>query len=97
MKKLKEIMIAEASFTGFIKTLFVVILVIFGLRLLLRFLMPYMLRFFAQKLQQNIQRKFQQAQQEQNQDNKIDSANAKYTNPKSTKKVGEYIDYEEIE
>lgn len=90
-------MIAEASFTGFIKTLLIIILVIFTLRLLLRFFMPYLLRFFAVKLQQHIQKKFQQTQQEQAQDHKINQAHAQHTHPKSTQKVGEYIDYEEIE
>lgn len=94
-------MITEASLSGFIKTLFVILLVIIGLRVLMRVLAPYMMKYFLKKVEKKIGEQFQQAQnqyQQKTQENQtINDNNAQSKNPQSRKKVGDYIDYEEVD
>lgn len=92
-------MIIEASFSGFIKTLFIIILIIFGLRVLMRVLAPYMMKYFLRKIEKKFGGQFQQAQsqyQRKTQESQTINNNSQ-TNPQSKKKVGEYIDYEEVD
>lgn len=103
-------MLAEASFSGFVKTLLIILLIIWGLRILLRWAGPYILRFFLKKVGQKMQNQFQQTQeqysqnpygqntygQQNNSQSHKNTNNTTTKNPKTTKQVGEYIDYEEI-
>ena len=103
-------MLAEASFSGFVKTLLIILLIIWGLRILLRWAAPYMLRFFLKRVGQKMQNQFQQTQeqysqnpygqntygQQNNSQSHKNTNNNNHKNPKTTKQVGEYIDYEEI-
>ncbi|MDO4228712.1 MAG: DUF4834 family protein [Capnocytophaga sp.] len=98
-------MITKASLEGFIGVLLTIILIIMGLRLLLRFLAPYMMRYFIKKVEQKFGEQFQQSQNQhqnpfkQQSEGKqtIDTNNAQSQNPQSKKKVGEYIDFEEVD
>ncbi|GET45090.1 DUF4834 family protein [Capnocytophaga felis] len=94
-------MITEASLSGFIKTLFVILLVIIGLRVFMRILIPYLMRYFLKKVEQKFGQQFQQAQNQYQQRTKesqtINDNNAQSKNPQSKKKVGDYIDYEEVD
>ena len=98
-------MIAEASLSGFLKTLLVVFIIIIGIRLVMRILLPYMMKYFLKKVGKKIGEQFQQTQNQyqqqkqygQQQKQTINDANAQSKNPQTTKKVGEYIDYEEVE
>ena len=60
-------MLAEASFSGFVKTLLIILLIIWGLRILLRWAAPYMLRFFLKRVGQKMQNQFQQTQEQYSQ------------------------------
>ena len=89
-------MIAEASFTGFVQTLLIIILA------------PYFMQFFLNRVGERMQKEFQKAQQQYQQnpyqgtDNKQNVRetviNNKGTskNPQATKQVGDYIEYEEL-
>ncbi|GIM61464.1 hypothetical protein CAPN008_15140 [Capnocytophaga canis] len=101
MAKLLKSMIAEASLMGFLRTLLIVLLVILGLRILIRILMPFVLRYFFKKVEKKIYNQFQQTQnQYQRQtDSRQTIMNDDARSKESTsrkKKVGEYIDFEEI-
>jgi hypothetical protein len=91
-----------ASFTGFIKALFYILAFYYIFRFLAKLFLPLLLKKVVQKAGQN----FQQQQQNYSQDNSwkktdnkdeviFNTANAK--NPRETKKVGDYVDYEEID
>lgn len=84
-------MIAEASLVGFIKTLFIILLIIYGLRLLMRFALPYMMNSFAKKVEKSFYEQYGNKQQQN------PTSTTKTQQPKAKKKVGEYIDYEEID
>lgn len=90
-----------ASFTGFVKTIFYIIMFYYVFRFLAKLLLPLVVKKVVQKAGENFQ---QQQQYEQNnaweKSNTRDeiiynTANSK--NPKETKKVGDYVDYEEID
>jgi hypothetical protein len=91
-----------ASFTGFMKTLFYIISFYYIFRFLAKLFLPVIVKKVVEKASAN----FQQQQQQQTQDTSwkksvnndeiiYNTANSK--NPRETKKVGDYVDYEEID
>ena len=94
-------MMAEASFTGFIRTILIIILIFLGIRILLRAFAPSIMRFFLTRMSQRMQKEFERAYQQnrsqrQAGEQTIINNNPHSKNPQATKQVGEYIDYEEI-
>ncbi|WP_121666601.1 DUF4834 family protein [Mesonia aquimarina] len=90
----------EASFTGFIKTVFIILLVYFGIKIIFRWYGPQIMKFILRKVGQRVSKNFQQQQDFYNKQ----SANRQEhkgenieTERRENKKVGEYIDYEEID
>ena len=90
-----------ASFTGFIKALFYMIAFYYIFRFLAKLFLPLIVKKVVEKAGENMQKQQQQAQDNtwkktQSKDEVIyNTANAK--NPRETKKVGDYVDYEEID
>jgi hypothetical protein len=90
-----------ASFYGFIRTLFYIIAFYYIFRFLARLFLPLLLKKVVEKAGENFQQQQQRYQQgtwNQSQANDeiiYNTSNAK--NPRETKKVGDYVDYEEIE
>ncbi|WP_395066377.1 DUF4834 domain-containing protein [Flavobacterium sp.] len=83
----------EASLQGLVKTLFWIFFIIYALKFLARLFLPVIAKKVVEKATEQFQ---QQAQQNnQNQDNY--SKTSKSDKPRETKKVGEYIDYEEVD
>jgi bacteriorhodopsin len=82
-----------ASFAGFIQTLFYILFFYYVLKFLARLFLPYMVKKVVEKAGQNFQ---QQQQNQQNQSNTKES-NPTDSKPRENKKVGEYVDFEEIE
>ncbi|WP_298757397.1 DUF4834 family protein [uncultured Psychroserpens sp.] len=91
-------MLQEASLYGFVRTILIILLVYYGLKILTRLFAPYMVRYMSKKMQQKFEGQFQQHQQKQ-QHKEGETVIDKIPNDKATsnKKVGEYIDYEEID
>lgn len=94
----------NASFSGFINTLFYIIVFYYVIKFLAKLFLPLLVKKVVQKAGDNFQRQYQQNQQNQsntwqkksNSDEIIiDTSNAKKA--RQTKKVGEYVDYEEID
>ncbi|MFE3848839.1 DUF4834 family protein [Flavobacterium sp. LB3P45] len=90
-----------ASFTGFIETIFYIIAFYYIFKFLAKLFLPLLVKKVVQKAGENFQK-----QQQYSQDNSwnktkskdeviYDNANSK--NPRETKKVGDYVDYEEID
>lgn len=97
-------MIQEASVMGLLKTVLIILLVYFGFKILARLFAPLLLRFVAKKAEQKFGQQFggfqNQANQRQQQKHKegetvIDKMPNQ--NRSSNSKVGEYVDYEEID
>lgn len=90
-----------ASFTGFIRTLFYILAFYYIFKFLAKLFLPLLVKKVVEKAGQNFQQQQQRSQdtswnQTQTNDELIhDTKNEK--NPRETKKVGEYVDYEEID
>lgn len=95
----------EASFSGLLKTIMWVIAFYYIFKFLARIFLPVLVKKAVEKAGENFDRQQQQYNQgntwQNNRSNNnndeiiINTANAK--NPRETKKVGEYVDYEEID
>ncbi len=101
----KYIVMQEASFSGFIKTIMWVIAFYYIFKFLAKIFLPVLVKKAVENASENFQRQQQQYNQGNTYQNNrntnnndeiiINTANAK--NPRETKKVGEYVDYEEID
>jgi len=93
-------MIQEASAMGLLRTVLIILLVYFGFKILARLFAPFLLRFVAKKAEEKFGGFKNQANQRDQQKQKegetvIDKMPNQ--NRKSNEKVGEYIDYEEVD
>jgi hypothetical protein len=93
-----------ASFSGFVRTLFYMIMFYYVFKFLAKLFLPILVKKAVEKAGENFQQQQQYAQQQYAQNSRrynnkdeiiVDTARSK--NPKETKKVGEYVDYEEID
>lgn len=90
----------EASFTGLLKTILIIILVYYTLKLLARIFAPFLFKYAAKKFEQKFGNGYNQTSQGSDKNQKegetvIDSIPNQHQ--KSNKNVGEYIDFEEID
>lgn len=84
---------AEASFSSVLRTLAIIILVFYALKFLFRLLAPYIFQQVVRKAGENFQQQQQNMYERQQQQQYAETPEK----PKEKKKVGEYIDYEELE
>lgn len=86
-------MLLAADVSGFLKTLAIVLMVYFGVRFLGKLLWPYFVKYITKKVGQKMENAFKgfQQQAEQSQPSTKDAPK------KSSKVVGEYVDFEEID
>ncbi len=89
-------MIETASFTGFLKVIFYIILFYYVFKFLARIFLPILLKKAVQKASDNFNNQ-QQPYNTANSSRETFRTNANQEKPKETKKVGEYVDFEEIE
>ena len=84
------------SFAGFIETLFYILFFYYVFKFLARLFLPYMVKKVVEKAGQNFQKQHQNQQNKSNtqESNPINPTDSK---PRENKKVGEYVDFEEIE
>ncbi|MAZ27084.1 MAG: DUF4834 domain-containing protein [Cytophagaceae bacterium] len=85
----------------FLQTLLIILLVLMALRYLFKLLSPYIMRFLARKVQERFGSKAYHYGQQPRQEPRHEGETSIYSAPQqqksSNKKVGEYIDYEEID
>jgi len=90
----------HASFLNFIKTVVIIILVYYLLKFAFKLLAPYLLNKAVSKVSENFQKKQQAYQNQNNQQTQqpdFESELKQNKIPKERKKVGEYIDFEEVD
>lgn len=85
-------MIQEASITGLLNTILIIIIIYYVIKIAARFLGPLLLKYAVNKVEKKVKTQFEQQQQRQHQHTQTN----KKVNP-STDDLGEYIDYEEVE
>lgn len=86
-------MLLELVIPSFVKFLVILVAVYFGLRFLVRLLWPYFVRYITKKAGEKMQNVFKGFQQETEKPN----THTKDVPKKSSKVVGEYVDFEEID
>ena len=89
-----------ASFNGFLKTLFYIVIFYYVFKFLVKLFLPHLIKKAVEKAGENFQKQQQNYQnQQQNPTNPKDVIFDKTSSekPREKKKVGEYVDYEEIE
>ena len=93
----------EASFSDVLEVVLIILLIYFGFKILLRWFGPLILRYFLKRVGKQFEKKFgqfnqnQQPGQEQKSSAKTVFEKKTGRKRKSSKDVGEYIDYEEID
>ena len=97
-------MIQEASAMGLLRTILIILLVYFGFKILARLFAPILLRFVAKKAEQKFGQQFggfenqgNQREQQRSKEGETVIDKMPNQNKKSNTKVGEYVDYEELD
>ncbi len=93
-------MVQYASLTGFVRTILIILLVWYGVKIVSRIFAPYLMRYVAKKAEQKFGQPFGQAQkpkQEKQPEGEISIDKSPMQTKTSNKDVGEYVDYEEID
>ncbi len=88
----------EAYFTGFLRTILIIILIYYGLKFVGKLLFP----IFFQKMVKNVEKKVREQQGYQDSQNNVKEGETTIDrkptqNKESNNNVGEYIDYEEVD
>jgi hypothetical protein len=97
-------MIQEASAMGLLRTILIILLIWFGLRILARLFAPILIKFAAKKAEERFGQQFGgfQNQSQQRKDEKRKAGETVIDkmpeqNKPTNEKVGEYIDFEELD
>lgn len=93
-------MLQMASFTGLLRTILIILLVWYGVKILMRLFAPYLVKYMSRKMQERFGQQFQQQQDStKNRPEEGETVIDKMPHQQKTsdKKEGEYIDYEEID
>lgn len=85
----------EASFNGFFKLIIYMIGFYYLIKFLSKLFLPIIIKKAVNKVQENFDK--HQSNPNFNQNREPDFQSSKKENPKSTKKIGDYIDYEELD
>jgi hypothetical protein len=89
-----------ASFSGFLKTICYILAFYYIFKFLARLFLPIMVKKVVEKAGANFQQQYHSQTQQQNTSSGQDEIiydTAQQTKPRETKKVGEYVDYEELD
>ena len=90
----------EASLTGLFRTLLIIFMVYYGLKIIGRLVFPMVFKSFVGKFEERVRNQQQQQQQQPQTNEKIGETiiDKKPITPKeSNKDVGDYVDYEEVD
>ena len=94
-------MIQTASLMGFLRTILIILLIWYGVKILTRLFAPYLAKYVVKKAEQRFGQQFGNFQNQQPPKQRKEGETVIDKMPKdapsSNKNVGEYIDYEEID
>lgn len=88
-----------------LRTILIIILVYYGIKILSRLFAPYLMKYASRKMEQKFGQQFRGQEQQQKKDTTpfkegetvIDKKPKSSDSKKTSDKVGEYIEFEEIE
>jgi len=89
----------EASFESVLKTILIILLIYFGFKIFIKWFGPLILKWFLKRIGQKFQQQFNgpTTTQKTQKKGKVEINSDIPKSSKSNKKVGEYIDFEEID
>ena len=88
----------EASFESILRTVLIILLIYFGFKIFIKWFGPIILKWFLKRIGQKFQQQFNGPKPSNPQNpGKVEIDKKQPTTSKSNKKVGEYIDFEEID
>lgn len=92
-------MLQYASFTGVFRTILIIALVYYGIKILSRIFAPALLRYVTKKAGERFGQQFnpQQEQHTSQKEGEITIDKVPHQNKTSNNDVGEYVDYEEVD
>ena len=93
-------MIQMASLAGFIRTILIIMVIYYGMKIISRLLAPYFLRYLSKKAEKRFGQQFgnyQNPPKPQHKEGETSIDKMPQQNKSSNKEVGEYVDYEEID
>lgn len=89
-------MLQFASVPGFLRTILIILLIYYGIKVLSRLFAPFLMKFVVKKAEQRFGSQFNTKEEPQKKEGEVTID--KVPNTKSSNKnVGDYIDYEEID
>ena len=90
-------MLQFASVTGFLRTILIILLIYYGIKVLSRLFAPILMRFVAKKADERFGGQFNNQQSEPIKKEGEITIDKVPKTKSSNKNVGDYIDYEEID
>jgi hypothetical protein len=92
-------MLQYASLTGFVRTILIIVLIWYGVKIISRLLAPYLIRYVAKKAEQKFGQQFNAHKRPQpnQKEGEISIDKMPNQNTSANKNIGEYVDYEEID
>ncbi|WP_242204617.1 DUF4834 family protein [Aestuariivivens insulae] len=94
-------MLQQASATGLVRMILIILLIYFGIKIISRLLSPFLIKYVSKKAEQRFGEQFGQFQRNAQQEKPKKEGEVtidKMPNTKtSNKDVGDYVDYEEID
>ncbi|HSM64436.1 MAG TPA: hypothetical protein VK833_10900 [Gillisia sp.] len=88
----------EASFESILKTVLIILLIYFGFKLFIKWFGPLILKWFLKRIGQKFQQQFNGPNPPNtSKKGKVEINSDPPKSSKSNKKVGDYIDFEEID
>lgn len=87
-----------ASIVGFARTILIILLVYYGLKILSRLFAPVLIRYMSKKVEKRFGQQFNTYQnRSQQKEGETTIHKTPSQNQTSNKDIGEYVDYEEID
>lgn len=100
LKEIINLMIQEAGFITFLRTIAIILLVIYGLKFIAKYLLPIVLKKAVNKAQERAQQRntgFSSAEQDVKVGETIIDKKPQANRNNQSKDVGDYVDYEEVD
>lgn len=85
------------TIVSFLRTLFILVVVWYGFRLVSRYVLPHLMNKTMKNMQSRMEEQFRQQQRSQRSEGEVTLENNRNKNNPAKTNEGEYVDFEEVE
>lgn len=85
------------TIVSFLRTLFILVVVWYGFRLVSRYVLPLLMNKTMKNMQSRMEEQFRQQQRSQRSEGEVTLENNRNKNHPAKNSEGEYVDFEEVE